>query len=147
MSQSCCSAAVDEPGEAAVWWQRAPQVNIFLPSYQLLQERWRRVETKPKEPTSNWCWKREVEQRMLWLFPWGSLLVMAGNSKSFPKPMKQENAVGQAIVRDLREGRGKKHWRRRKRKIKTILWLILTISFKINPRIFEAIATITSPCF
>lgn len=32
----------------------------------------------------------------------------AGNSKSFSKPMKQENTVDQAIVRDLRKGRGEK---------------------------------------
>lgn len=29
----------------------------------------------------------------------------AGKSKSFSKPMKHENAVDQAIVRDLRKGR------------------------------------------
>lgn len=31
----------------------------------------------------------------------------AGNSKSFSKPMKQENAVDQATVRDFRERRGR----------------------------------------
>lgn len=45
----------------------------------------------------------------------------AGNSKSFSKPMKQENAVDQATVRDFRERRGgKKGWRRRNRKDETI---------------------------
>lgn len=45
----------------------------------------------------------------------------AGSSKSFSKPLKQENAVDRAIVRDLKEGRGKRRWRRRKRKDETTL--------------------------
>lgn len=45
----------------------------------------------------------------------------AGNSKSFSKPMKQENAVDQAIVRDLRKGRGKKLGKRRKGRDKTVI--------------------------
>lgn len=44
----------------------------------------------------------------------------AGNSKSFSKPMKQENAVDQAIVRDLRTGRGEKLWKGRKRRDETV---------------------------
>lgn len=53
----------------------------------------------------------------------------AGNSKSFSKPMKQENAVDQATVRDFRERRGgKKDGEGGIERMK--LYLRLNISFK-----------------
>lgn len=67
----------------------------------------------------------------------------AGNSKSFSKPMKQENAVDQAIVRDLRKGRGGGNYGEEGREgIK--LCLTLTIPFERSPHIPEAITFVGS---
>lgn len=53
--------------------------------------------------------------------------------------MKQENAVDQATVRDLRKGRGGNYGKEGREGIKLCLRPILTVSFKRSPHISEAI--------